>query len=147
MRRQTGNPGRTRSNTAAGRYAPVLQALWIAGHNLGVVQNRDDAALIAFVQRQTGMSHTRFLTDSEDARRAIEALKKWLSREAGVVWPRGTDPSARKLAIVKAIADRLMRVHPDPDALLKTLPINTDWDAHANILGEHLRAALAQKEH
>lgn len=78
----------TRSGTrrAAGPYAGKLQALWIAGWNLGVVKNRDDAAMIAFVERQTGLSHTRFLTDAGDAAKAIEALKAWLAREAKVDW-------------------------------------------------------------
>lgn len=68
-----------------GKYAGKLQALWIAGWNLGLVKNRDDAALLAFVKRQTGIDHTRFLRDGEDAFKAIEALKGWLAR-AGVDW-------------------------------------------------------------
>ncbi|MUZ73360.1 DUF1018 domain-containing protein [Agrobacterium vitis] len=68
----------------AGRYAKKLQALWIAAWNLGIVENRDDKALIAFVTRQTGLDHVRFLHHADDARSAIEGLKRWLSREAGV---------------------------------------------------------------
>lgn len=71
-----------------GRFAKKLQALWIAGWNLGVVSDRDDAALIAFVKRQTGIDHVRFVRDPEDADKAIEALKAWLGREAGVDWSR-----------------------------------------------------------
>jgi len=67
-----------------GKYAKKLQALWIAAWNLGIVRERDDAALIAFVKRQTGIEHTRFLVYAEDASRAIEALKSWMRREAGV---------------------------------------------------------------
>lgn len=67
-----------------GRYAKKLQALWIAAWNLGIVRERDDAALIAFVKRQTGIDHTRFLVHADDAGRAIEALKSWMRREAGV---------------------------------------------------------------
>lgn len=69
-----------------GRFAKKLQALWIAGWNLGVVGNRDDAALLAFVKRQTGLDHVRFLRHPEDAAKAIEALKAWLAREAKVDW-------------------------------------------------------------
>ena len=69
-----------------GRFAAKLQALWIAGWNLGIVSNRDDAALVAFVKRQTGIDHVRFVQDSADADKAIEALKSWLAREAGVNW-------------------------------------------------------------
>ncbi|KAA6405046.1 regulatory protein GemA [Candidatus Tokpelaia sp.] len=72
-----------------GQYAKKLQALWIAGWNLGVIKNKDDKALIAFVSRQTGLSHTRFLRYADDARRAIEALKGWIAREAGISWGDG----------------------------------------------------------
>ncbi len=69
-----------------GPYAGKLQALWIAAWNLGIVENRDDAALLAFVKRQTGIDHTRFLANAADAKKAIEALKAWVAREAGVEW-------------------------------------------------------------
>lgn len=72
-----------------GPFAKKLQALWIAGWNLGVVVNRDDAAMLAFVRRQTGIEDTRFLRDAADARKAVEALKGWLAREAGVDWSEG----------------------------------------------------------
>lgn len=70
----------------SGRYAGKLQALWIAGYNLGIVENRDDAALIAFVKRQTGLDAVRFLKLPADARKAVEALKAWIAREAVVDW-------------------------------------------------------------
>lgn len=69
-----------------GPFAPKLQALWIAAWNLGIVANRDDKALLAFVKRQTGIDHTRFLYYADDAAKAIEALKAWMAREAGVDW-------------------------------------------------------------
>ena len=69
----------------SGRYAAKLQALWIAGWNLGIFENRDDAALEAFVKRQTGLDAVRFCRDPQDARKAIEALKAILARE-GVDW-------------------------------------------------------------
>ncbi|WP_375644705.1 regulatory protein GemA [Bartonella sp. MR100HLJHH] len=69
-----------------GKYAKKLQALWIAGWNLGIIRDRSDKALLAFVKRQTGVDHIRFLRDSDDACRAIEALKGWLQREGGVDW-------------------------------------------------------------
>ncbi|MBY3342707.1 gp16 family protein [Rhizobium laguerreae] len=67
-----------------GKYAKKLQALWIAAWNLGIVRDRDDKALVAFVKRQTGIDHTRFLVYADDARRAIEALKGWINREASI---------------------------------------------------------------
>lgn len=69
-----------------GKFAKKLQALWIAGFNLGIINDRTDAALLAFVKRQTGLDHTRFLHYADDARAAIEALKGWLRREAGVMF-------------------------------------------------------------
>ena len=76
-----------------GRFAKKLQALWIAGYNLGIVRDRDDAALLAFAKRQTRIDHVRFLHDPEDAKKAVEALKAWLTRDGGVDWnPRKTLP-------------------------------------------------------
>jgi phage gp16-like protein len=70
----------------AGPYAKKLQALWIAGWNLGLVEDRDDKAMLAFVKRQTGLDDTRFLHHADDGRAAIEGLKGWLKREAGVMF-------------------------------------------------------------
>ena len=97
--------------TASGRYAPVLQALWLSAHALCLVDNRDDKAMLAFVERQTGLSHTRFLTDAAEARRAIEALKKMLER-GGVVWPKGDDVVQRKRAVLDAVARRQKELLP-----------------------------------
>ncbi|MBP0439461.1 gp16 family protein [Tianweitania sediminis] len=69
-----------------GKFAPKLQALWIAAWNLGIVRDRSDDALVSFVKRQTGIDHVRFVRDAEDAIKAIEALKRWMEREAGVDW-------------------------------------------------------------
>ena len=74
-----------------GKFAGKLQALWIAGWNLGVFHNRADEALIKFVQGQTGLDDVRFVHHAFDARSAIEGLKKWIEREAGPVW---TDTNA-----------------------------------------------------
>lgn len=83
VRRPDGRPKLT------GRFAAKLQALWIAAHNLGIVENRDDAALLAFVKRQTGIDHVRFLKFPDDARKAVEALKAWIARVGGVHWSDG----------------------------------------------------------
>lgn len=72
-----------------GPYAGICRALWISGWHLGVVRDRTDAALISFVRRQAGIDHLNWLRDPADAWRVIEGLKKWLAREAGVVWPIG----------------------------------------------------------
>jgi phage gp16-like protein len=68
---------------ATGKFAKKLQALWIAGHNLGVIDNKSDEALIAFLKRQTGLDHHRFLQDARDANKAIDALKLMLRRQTG----------------------------------------------------------------
>ncbi|MFC6444584.1 regulatory protein GemA [Shinella zoogloeoides] len=70
----------------SGKYAKKLQALWISMWNLGLVESRDDAALVSFVKRQTGLDQVRFLHHPVDAEKVIEALKAWMEREAGVSW-------------------------------------------------------------
>lgn len=68
---------------ANGILAKKLQALWIAGYNLGVIANRRDEAMIAFLKRQTGLDHHQFLRNADDAQKAIDALKLWLRRATG----------------------------------------------------------------
>tara|TARA_R110002020_G_scaffold10801_22_gene41074 strand:+ start:4052 stop:4633 length:582 start_codon:yes stop_codon:yes gene_type:complete len=84
--------GAGRQSRLGGPYGAKLQALWISGWQLGVVHNRANAALLAFIKAQTGIEHTRFLRDPKDARKAVEALKSWLTREAGVDWSISPDP-------------------------------------------------------
>jgi phage gp16-like protein len=80
-------PGRAAARRQlTGAYAKKLQALWIAGWNLGLVADRDDKAMLAFVKRQTGLDDTRFLHHADDGRAAIEGLKGWLKREAAVMF-------------------------------------------------------------
>lgn len=70
----------------SGKFAKKLQALWIGAWNLGLVRDRDDAALVAFVKRQTGLDQVRFLHHADDARAVVEALKDWMKREARVMF-------------------------------------------------------------
>lgn len=84
--RRLGFQGPTARRLLTGPYAKKLQALWIAGWNLGLVHNRNDEAIIAFVKRQTGLDHARWLRDPDDGKRVVEALKDWLARDGGVVW-------------------------------------------------------------
>ena len=81
-------PATGKRSKLQGKYAAKLQALWIAGWNLGLIRNRDDSAMLAFVKRQTKIDHTRFLHHQSDAEKAIEALKRWLARDGGVKWGR-----------------------------------------------------------
>ncbi|MEN5083705.1 regulatory protein GemA [Bosea sp. TWI1241] len=100
-----------------GRYGAKIRALWISGWNLGVVRDRTDEAACAFVERQTGVQRTAWLTDPAKGRAAIEALKAWLAREAGIEWPSGHDAevSDHKRAVLIAQWGRLVDlgiVHP-----------------------------------
>lgn len=134
-----------------GQYGRALQALWIAAYNLGVVEKRDDRALLAFVERQTGLSHTRFLHDPADARKAIEGLKGWIAREAKVSWPKNRSTLARKLAIVDAQAAIMRKRLPTFDAgtlaALKGYGVSLDamhertLDALSAAIGRMIRAA------
>ena len=92
----------------AGPYAGKLQALWISGWHLGVVRNKSDEALLAFVKGRTGIDHTRFLRNAADARKAVEALKGMLAREAGVDWSAFDDP----VDCVLAAQRRLLQADP-----------------------------------
>lgn len=129
-------------NKLAGSYAPKLQALWIAGYNLGVVKNRNDQALLAFVKRQTNIEHTRFLHYPEDANKAIECIKAWLNREAFVDWH--VDKTMQdyerlfSYAIARAQAYKLYKYLPVFDQIKK---FNKDvWDitglSHAELTAE-----------
>ncbi|RKR03596.1 gp16 family protein [Maricaulis maris] len=89
-----GTGSTARKGGLEGPYAKKLQALWIAGWNLGLVRDRKDSALVAFVRRQTGIDHVRFLHEPDDAAKAIEALKAWMAREAGVEWNPGRHAEA-----------------------------------------------------
>lgn len=88
---------------ASGKYAGKLQAMWLALYNLGAVFDRRDSAMHAFLERQTGVQHTRFLQQAAEAHKAIEALKAWMVRE-GVVWPVMTgDPGLDRMAMKRAV--------------------------------------------
>jgi hypothetical protein len=88
---------RTSAKKASGKFAPVLQALWLAGYNLGIVENADDAALLAFVKRQCKVDHDRFLVDQAEAAKAIEGLKSWVAREGGFAF--GTQGQADRFGV------------------------------------------------
>lgn len=123
-----------------GRFAPKLQALWIAGWNLGLVRDRDDRALISFVKRQTGIDHVRFLRHGADATKAIEGLKGWLERSGGVDWKAFTDPAD---CIVAAQYRRLEAAFVSRPALRPqravAAPNGTDRQKLMNDLGELIR--------
>jgi len=92
------------SETVSGPYAGKLRALWISAYNLGVIDNRDDRALIAFAERQTKIAHPRFLQNHKDAKKVIEALKAMMTREAYVQWPESDDVASMKREIARCVA-------------------------------------------
>jgi hypothetical protein len=91
---------RSRKTGMAGKYLPKCQALWISGYHLGLIRNPDDAAMAAFIKRQTGLSHERFLIHAGDAAKAIEALKSMLARDGGVKWQ--DYPDQPQLCVIEA---------------------------------------------
>ncbi len=142
-----------------GKFAKKLQALWIAGYNLGVVASRDDKALLAFVKRQAGVDHTRFLVYADDARAAIEALKAWLKREAGVgfgntsgyewlasdgakiAWAQWKllNPGV-SLMVRRGFDEEVFRLIEIPNYWLAALSAG-QWQVVMNALGRRIRAA------
>lgn len=144
-----------------GKFAKKLQALWIAAWNLGLVDDRDDAALVAFVKRQTGLDQVRFMHHAEDARSAIEGLKSWLAREARVSFgnTNGQDWLAADGAKIAWAQWRIL--HPGADLIVRkgfddvVYAITgvrrvhlgevkgKEWQAVMNQLGRRVRAGKA----
>ena len=86
-----------------GAYAKKMQALWLSAYHLGIVRNRKDEALLTFVKNRTGIEHVNWVKDARDASRVIEALKAWMTRKAGVEWPKDhSDAIGAKRAIIAA---------------------------------------------
>lgn len=167
---QAASPSRAQHPKAVamtGRYGAKIRALWISGWNLGVVRDRTDEAACAFVERQTGVQRTAWLVEPAAGRAAIEALKGWLAREAGVEWPTGHDAEIRdqKRAILVAQWGRLVDlgvVVPGPVRLagLQTVIENhvdrylvslgdtrltaAELDAVSTTLGRRIRKALGR---
>lgn len=67
--------------------ARKVRALWLSLYHLGVVTDPREAAIAAFVKRQTGRDALAWL-DGRDAARVIEPLKAMATRDAGVDWTR-----------------------------------------------------------
>ncbi len=138
-----------------GRFVRKLQAMWIAAWNLGVVEDRRDSALIAFVKRQTHIDHIRWLHDKAEADKVIEAIKAWTARVAGVDWSTGKhlpnwmrEPGA-KIAVAQwqllAKAGAMPNDIRDFRLLVRDMakPVDAmeagDWLPVMNALGERVR--------
>jgi phage gp16-like protein len=152
----------------AGLDSPIarkMQALWITGYNLGLIHDRSDKAMLAFLERQTGVSHTRFLAHPSEASAAIEALKSWLRREGRVAWPheprRGdADILDLKRAVIEAqwarlgeLGDAFGRHTPDLATYASKVAGRRAWDefeschydAVQKSLGRRLRDAIVRR--
>lgn len=134
-----------RNGALTGPYAPKLVALWLSAWNLGVAHNRHERALIAFAERQTGISHLNWVRDQRDAAAVIEALKKWMARPvdkggAGVEWPKAGDADGRanKVAVIAA-QHRLLGLG---ERYVDSPAVRTgELDAIIAALGARIRAA------
>jgi hypothetical protein len=168
-----GLPGTGSGNArgaVTGLDSPVgrkLRALWIAGYDLAIVRNRTDAAMLGFLERQTRVSHVRFLKDAGAGSSAIEGLKSWLARTGNVQWPADTsNVIANKRAVLDAQWRRLIaggEVKPigsavDPMEDLQFYAVRIvrqnrwetmgphDYDEVQAALGRKLRGAIARRE-
>ncbi|PZR89661.1 MAG: GemA protein [Stutzerimonas stutzeri] len=82
--------GREGKRPLSGKYLPKLRALWIALYNLGVIADRRDSAMEAFVlgRQVKGVHAVQFVHAPGDGKAAIEGMKKMAER-AGVDWSSG----------------------------------------------------------
>ena len=80
-----GGEAPARASLPENSHTSKLRALWISAWCLGVVRNRSDDALAAFIRRQAGIDAARWATPAQTAA-AIEALKDWMERDGGVDW-------------------------------------------------------------
>lgn len=75
-------PGRGRgSRYADDPLSRKILALWLEMRDQGVIENASNAALRAFLKRQTGVERLEWLNNKQ-ADVVIESLKSWLEREA-----------------------------------------------------------------
>ena len=82
--RGAGGPAKGREVLPAGPHRSKLRAQWICAFELGIVRDRRDEALAAWICRQTGLDAAVWATPRQTAA-CIEGLKDWLARE-GVDW-------------------------------------------------------------
>ena len=127
-----------------GTFVPKIRALWISGWLLGVVREKTDRAMVAFVLRQTGVMNERWasktLEDPAAARKVIEALKSWLTREAGVDW-KDEDPTGVGAKRAVYLALRRMLTAADVDPAFMEFPGRTFAPKGAAELDQLTRAA------
>src|SRR3546814_20065054 len=94
MKRHGFRPKTQRNGALTGAFAPKLVAMWLCAWNLGVAHNRHEHALIAFVERQTGIAPVNWVSDQRDGEAAAQQLQKWNASAARCVWHVGTGADA-----------------------------------------------------
>lgn len=134
-----------------GKFAKKMQALWIAGWNLGVVRDRDDDALRKFICGRVSIDAAEWLRFADDAERCIEPLKIMLARDGGVDWSKSRFMPAHTQVDGYRIAAAQWRLLGEREDLMvfarktsMTAQIaemsDRDWIIPMNILGERIRA-------
>ena len=74
-----------RPSLPSGPATGKLRALWNSAYDLGLIHDRSDAALDAWLRRLTGLDDDACI-EAADLDRGIQALKAWLARVGGVDW-------------------------------------------------------------
>ncbi|CAA0129002.1 Uncharacterised protein [Starkeya nomas] len=106
--------------------------------------DRRDTALVAFVERQTGIPTLNWVRDAEDANKAIEALKDWINRITPVTWNASAHALRarrmsvgrwRKLAVVRAQC----RVLAEPVPVALDALSDAELQALQSTLGRRIR--------
>jgi hypothetical protein len=131
---------------AAHPHTKKVLALFIALYNLGAVDHGTDAALDAFVQRQTGKPRLAFITP-EEARSVTEALKAIGARHG--FEPPSDDPGGMEAR--RALIEAQVRRFADLTGNVQVLNAeqlehksSAELDAMAKRFGKVIRAELAR---
>jgi len=64
---------------AADDQSKMMRGLWLELHDLGYVRDASEAALMAWVKRETGVAALQWL-NTKQAQTTIEKLKQWRQR-------------------------------------------------------------------
>lgn len=80
-KRKPARKAKTTRKLADDAQSRLIRSLWIQLHQAGKVKNSSEEALAAYVKRMTKVEALQWL-DVKAASTVIEALKKWLAREA-----------------------------------------------------------------
>jgi Protein of unknown function (DUF1018) len=134
-------------------HAAKVKALWWTCHWLGlnVADDPSDAALDAFVKRQTGLDSIRFLNHLS-APSIIEALKAIAARDGGVIWP--LRHQHERAAVLVAIWNKLFDLGkvsgfaPREFVQKRYGEVTTDreFDAAIRDMGKMLRRAMYKSD-